>query len=155
MGYTITIGNAEPKFSKDDGDLCAKWSVPLVRHDEAPAFGDPTDHENQRWPSYSAWAESMSALGLYDLFLARDEGLMSPHPGCKLITAEHLEQVRSAVAKRSVTNGGKPAGFFGYDTRTHTQLDNGNDPDLARGVWLEYWMDWALKNCETPAIENS
>lgn len=155
MGYTIKIGNAIPHFSKDDGYLDARWEVALASNDDAPAFGEPTDKENQRWPSYTAWANSMRALGLYDLFLERDEGLMSPHPGCKLITKEHLDQVRSAVADRRTKNGGKPAGFFGYDNDNHQEIDNGNDPDLARGVWLEYWMAWAIDNCETPAIENS
>lgn len=28
------------------------------------------------------------------------------------------------------------------------------DPILARLIWLEWWMAWALKNCTTPAIHN-
>lgn len=28
------------------------------------------------------------------------------------------------------------------------------DPVLARLIWLEWWMAWALANCKTPAIHN-
>jgi hypothetical protein len=29
------------------------------------------------------------------------------------------------------------------------------DADLARLIWLEYWIDWAIHRCETPAIEKN
>jgi len=154
MGYTIKIGNAEPYHGKDCGELSAGWSVKLEKHEAAPAYGEPTDHENQRWPSYSAWADCMKALGLYELFLGED-GLMRPHPGCKLITEEHVGIVRAAVEHRRATNYGKAAGFFDHNNETHEEIDNGKDPQLARGEWLLYWMAWAVDNCETPAIENS
>jgi hypothetical protein len=154
MGYTIRIGNATPYHERYEDELIAKWRVEPAKHDAAPAFGEPTDKENQRWPSYTAWAGSMRALGLYDLFLSGD-GLMAQHPGCKIISREHVEQVLAAVERRRATNGGRPAGFFKYDAETHQEIDTGSDPDLARGEWLAYWMKWAIENCETPAIENS
>lgn len=154
MGYSITIGNATPWHEKADG-LRSGWSVALEKRDDAPAFADePTQFENQRWPSYGAWTGSMKALGLNELFFG-DEGFFVEHPGCVQITPGHLAIVKAALTRHRETNGGKPAGFFGYDNKTHTEIDNGNDPDLARGVWLEWWMEWALANCETPAIQNS
>ncbi len=27
------------------------------------------------------------------------------------------------------------------------------DADLARLIWLEYWTNWAIHHCDTPAIE--
>ena len=155
MGYTISIGNATPWHEKDEDSLRAGWRVARVKHDAAPAFGDPTDHQNQRWPSYTAWNDSMRALGLHDLFFKDYEGLMAQHPGCAPITAGHAAIVKAAVLRRRETNGGKPAGFHDMDLKTFQTTDNGNDPDLARGVWLEYWMEWAVANCETPAIQNS
>jgi hypothetical protein len=148
MGYTIRIGNAKPWHSVDDGELQAGWRVEDVRHEGAPAFGEPTDHTNSRWPSYSAWTETMHTLNLYDLFLNRDndDALMRRHPGCVLLTADHLSQIEGAVEARRKTNGGRPAGFG----------DMGDmDCDLARGEWLLYWVRWAVETCETPAIENS
>ena len=155
MGYTIKIGNAIPKFSKEHGELYAAWEVELVNKKDAPAFGELNDFENQRWPSYTTWADSMRVLGLHSMFLSSNEGLMRSHPGCEIITDEHVAKVKDAIANRRATNGGKPPGFWGYDTKSHTEFDNGNDPHLARGIWLEYWMTWAVENCETPSIENS
>ena len=155
MGYTIRIGNAVPYHDKEDGCLSAGWRVEGAKHDDAPAFGEPTDYTNERWPSYSAWAESMKALGLHDLFLGRDSGeaLMQNHPGCAMLTPEHAKTIKDAVAKRRRANGNRPAGFL-YDIKGNpTGLDG--DEHLARGEWLTYWVSWAVENCETPAIYNS
>ena len=110
MGYSIRIGNAKPEWSKDDGELWARWSVDPKALDDAPTFpnDEMTGNGNCRSPSYSGWAYFCRDAGIYDLFLEKWEGLMSPHPST-----------------------------------------------LARLIWLEFWMRWALKNCETPAIENS
>lgn len=149
MGYTIKIGNATPYHDKDDGILSAGWRVESVRHDNAPAYGEPTDYTNSRWPSYSAWADTLNALGLYPMFMDRNEetALMAEHPGCAMLTAEHVGKIRDAVNayRARVTALGFHAGF----------KDPHGDPHLARAEWLLYWVEWALANCETPAIENS
>ena len=144
MGYNITIGNAKPHHDTEDGILSASWRVEDVKNDAAPAFGEPTDFTNSRWPSYTAWADTCRALGLHDLFFKEYEGLMAEHPGCKLLLPEHLVQIEGALNVRKAKNGGKAAGF-----------EDGQDYDLARGEWLLYWVKWALDNCETPAIENT
>lgn len=152
MGYTITIGNAKPEFSKNDGELWARWSVDGKTSDEAPTFphDEMTGNSNSRSPSYTGWADFCRAVGLYDMFLEKWEGLMSEHPGCKMLQPEHLLQVQAALTKwkRTAT---LPPGFEGWrgeDAGKH-------DPMLARLLWLEFWMKWALENCETPAIENT
>lgn len=154
MGYTIRIGNATPWHEKGEEGLRAGWRVEGVKRDDSPAFGEPTDFENQRWPSYTGWHDSMRALGLHDLFYKNYEGLMSEHPGCFPFTAGQVAMVKAAVQRRRETNGGRPPGFWDWSIEKG-EIDNGNDPDLARGLWLEYWMEWAIANCETPAIENS
>jgi len=53
MGYTLRIGELG-----DDGE------VETVRHDDAPAFDEPTDYTNDRWPSYTAWWGFVRACGL-------------------------------------------------------------------------------------------
>jgi hypothetical protein len=162
MGYSITIGNAKPEFSKDDGYLMAMWTVDAVQLPEAPTFphDELTGNSNGRSPSYTGWAEFCREAGIYDLFLEKYEGLMTPHPGCKLLQKEHLLIVQAALEKRKRT-ASLPPGFCGWpnlnkDTGKMEHPDDGKyDAILARLIWLEFWMKWALENCETPAIENS
>lgn len=80
MGYTITIGQLEIRKEPEDGLDCAciSFGAEGVYHDNAPAFGEPTDHENQRWPSYSSWSDFLQNAGLYDIFFY-DSG----HPTAK------------------------------------------------------------------------
>lgn len=139
MGYTIIIGNAEIEQCDPDeyeGQLVARYDIPVVRHDEAPASGDPTDCENQRWPSYRAWSDFAEDVGLYDTFFSPDYGIMRAHPGCFQLKVAHLQRVEIAIAE---------------------QVRNpSNDVyNMARLQWLRYWIDWALKNCDNPAIYNS
>lgn len=53
MGYNLTIGEAV--LSWDEDYVCV--DAQDVTLPNAPAFGDPTDHTNSRWPSYSVWAD--------------------------------------------------------------------------------------------------
>jgi hypothetical protein len=135
MGYTIMIGEAaiEPCDVDDyEGQLIARYRVKLERHDAAPASGDPTDFENQRWPSYTGWHDFAVAVRLHDLLFDKDRGLMREHPGCFQLTTEHLTEVQAAL-------------------HTYSQ----HDYNMARLIWLEYWIRWALENCDSPAMENS
>lgn len=158
MGYNLSIGNAvleEADPSEYDGQFCARYRVKGVRHETAPAFGEPTDYTNQRWPSYSGWAEFCKETGLHGLFFDNYAGIMREHPGCFQLTEDHLRQVREALEQRKQATGLRPPGFFDYDEETQQEVDNGKDPQTARLVWLEYWIAWALANCARPAIENS
>jgi hypothetical protein len=158
VGYNLKIGNAvleEVDPDDCDGKFCAKYLIEGAHHDGAPAFGEPTDYTNQRWPSYSAWADFCKETGLHALFFDKYDGIMREHPGCFKLTEDHLGQVREALERRKQTTGGRPPGFYDYDEETQQDVDNGNDPQTARLVWLEYWMAWALEHCERPAIENS
>lgn len=163
MSYSIHIGNAKPEFSKEDGLLMAGWSVERVAHADAPTFpnDDMTGNGNGRHPSYSGWVEFCDKAGLKGLFFDADDGLMREHPGCFPITDKHLLVVRGALA-RARALATKPPGFDGYgrfdkETKQWSEsTDVGKyDPILARLIWLEYWMAWAIANCETPALENT
>lgn len=115
MGYTLRIGE------NIDGN------VKTVRHDDAPAFGEPTDYTNARRPSYTAWWGFARAAGLESLF----ESLLNPRPGIQPLTTEHLGAFKKVKIR---------------------QLDQW---DRNRLVWLIYWTEWALNNCKNPAIYNS
>ena len=159
MGYTFRVGNATPYNCKEDGELRAGWKVAGVKDLSAPAFphDELSNHCNQRHPSYSAWHEFCYLVGIEDVFYQRDRPghLKADHPGCQMLTHNDLEIVRLATAKWSAKST-LPPGFGGFDFRTGKEIDLGKyDPMLARLLWLEWWIGWALKNCETPAIQNT
>jgi len=99
MGYYIKIGNAVPEFSKEDGELYARWEVEETSNDDAPNFtGDYlTKNRNIRMPSYTAWSEFCDKVGLSELFFAQYSGLFSRHPGCVMITQEIYQKVANAL----------------------------------------------------------
>jgi hypothetical protein len=145
MGYSIKIGNAVLFFSKDYGDLYACWKVESATSDEAPTFicDQMTGNSNSRHPSYSGWGDFCRETGLDNLFYKEWKGLLYKHPGCVMITEDHYAEVHSALENYQKI-ATEPPGFG--DTY---------DPQLARLMWLDFWMRWALDNCETPAIHNS
>lgn len=145
MGYNIYIGNAEPYFEIEGDELIAGWTIKAVLNESAPAFpGDEMSHHvNSRFPSYSAWAEMAREAGLTAFFYDKETGLFRKHPGCVKISREHLAQVIEAE-ERLKTKNKLPPGF-----------GDGYDYELARVSWLRWWMEWALANCEVPAIYNS
>ena len=154
MGYSITVGNAVPEFSKDYDELYASWSVEVVTSNLAPTFinDDMTGNSNCRSPSYGVWSDFCRTVGLDDLFFNKGSGLMRDHPGCFIINQSHLDLVQTALIKYQATTDKKP-GFTGWEYQK--QSGSEYDAHLARLMWLEWWMRWALANCETPAIENS
>jgi hypothetical protein len=152
MSYTFTIGNAVPEFSKDDGDLSARWVVEGKTLPEAPEFPHDTmtGQSNRRSPSYSGWHEFCKAAGVYDVFYDERGNLQAGHPGCAMLTESDYERVKVALAAWR-THATKPPGFSGWNNEDEGKYDH----VLARLIWLEFWMRWALDNCETPAIQNT
>lgn len=154
MGYDIKVGNAVPHHDKDDfPTLSARWVVEHQTLDEAPSFeGDEmTGKSNLRSPSYSTWHDFCKDTGLYDMFFEDYDGFFANHPGCKGITQHDADEVTAALV-RYRAKAKLPPGFekeWGYDGPPHF------DYNLARLIWLEFWMQWAVKNCESPAIQNT
>lgn len=177
MGYNLTIGNAEMEYNKD----CVRIVATSHRLDEAPAFGEPTDYTNQRWPSYTSWSEAMETLGLMDVMFNHRNGgggferngdfyspLLEIHPGATPITLAHVEEVEERIAAYKAANPDhiaqypplKPdaeplvAGsrFYGVDAYVD---DPKFDSALCRGEWLVFWLRWAIENCERPVFVNT
>ena len=175
MGYTLSIGEAEISWTEIGVDVSAK----LVKHDEAPAFGEPPDGENQRWPGYCVWSEFCRDLGILDVMMNTRNGgsgecqvgerwlrpLIAEHPGHTPITPEHLEYIEiklEAYRKlypdhraefRPVKEGCEDKGLF---TPNEDLVDDPRyDGTLVRAEWLVYWMRWALENCERPVFVNT
>ena len=126
MGYTIIIG----ELPLDDPEAAPS----IITRDNAPAFGEPTDYTNQRWPSYSAWEGFTKSTGLHDMFFNKKTGLMRKHPGMERLIKKHKEMVDKAV--------------YDYTPR------QGNDFNYQRLLWLKFWVDWALKYCHSPVLYN-
>jgi len=162
MGYTFTIGNAVPEFSKDYDELSARWVVNSESSDNAPTFpnDEMTGNGNSRSPSYSGWSDFCREAGIYSLFYDDRGNLHAGHPGCVMLKQSDLALVKEAKESwhRIAT---KPPGFSGYPQYNHVnkqweEPDAGKyDSTLARLIWLEWWIAWALDNCETPAIQNT
>ena len=152
MGYTFTIGNAVPKHSKEDfPDLYAHWDVEHLSLDDAPCFpNDPTKNGNVRSPSYSVWDQFCRNTGLYDLFYYGSGNLRAGHPGTIGITKEDADTVSAALAKYKLSATLPP----GFEADWFYKGPANYDYDLARLIWLDWWMRWAVENCETPAIQN-
>lgn len=148
MGYTITIGQLEINKSADDGlDCpCIGFSAEGASHESAPAFGEPTDHENQRWPSYSSWSNFLKDAGLYDAFFYESGHLIGGHPGIRLVTGDLKACVDRAMTDFKDKYPSLEAKFVEGEQSGGT---------LCGLTWLKYWIDWAIENCETPVIANS
>lgn len=167
MGYSLVIGergsgrgwNARPE---------------LINHPDAPAFGEPTDHENQRWPSYSGWEDFVQAVSEYTPEFAlrfgqwergntRPNTVLRKHPGVYRLWSKDVVLVEKALKsyllfKHGMTlsdlkMGEYPLPKWGDGFMSEDQ--NNGDQNLARLVWLHYWVKWAVENCTTPVFYNS
>jgi hypothetical protein len=171
MSYSIFIGEArveEPSLEdfKEFGFTQLDVTVDEVRSDLAPTFSgdDLTENSNGRHPSYVAWAEFAKATGLHGFFFDKEIGLMSQHPGAARLHPEHGQQVRNALKayrqRYPYTKAGWcPCAECQALTRDREaphdeEIDEGSSGHLARLLWLDFWITWALANCKIPTLCN-
>lgn len=167
MGYTITIGESCMVVT-EEGDL--KTVIADVYDENAPAFGDISDHRNFRMPAYSVWHEFTREVGLETLFFDKSKGLMRNHPGI-----EHLTLFEAALIREAKTNfedrHAPPKMLLSPKTGTELAVlepllapepaleaefgSTDRNATYARLVWLDYWVSWAVECCEEPAIRNN
>lgn len=145
MGYTITVGELRVQKDPEDGiePDCLSFRADGAGSPDAPAFGNPTDRTNSLWPSYTAWAETMRISGLTDAFFYQGS-MIGGHPGVRLVTPELVETVTYALRGLEAKNPNAKA-EYGTDVGAA----------MCRLIWLDYWLRWAIENCETPVIANS
>ena len=164
MGYTFTIGEAEIESFDDYIRIGAVGAVDM----DAPAHDDFVGQSNSRSPSYTGWSEFCREAGITELFYGqgwsreerrhlepsatfhRESIYLAEHPGCARIIPGDLTYVREARKAYLEKNPGAVPGF-----QDEIGVDNGTDSTLARLIWLEFWLDWALKNCKIPVIQNT
>jgi hypothetical protein len=179
MGYNLAIGEAEVDWSED----MVRIDVVTVKLDEAPAFGEPTDHTNTRWPSYTSWSNFCKNMGITDIVLNRRNGgcdefelpdetyvtcLMPEHPGVAPVTQKHLDYIEAKVNEYKAKHPDHRAEYpppkpdavpMVPGTTMYRSEDLVSDPrydgDLCRAEWLLFWMRWAIANCKKPVFFNS
>jgi hypothetical protein len=156
MGYSIYIGNAV--VETDEDELEAWYGIEHIELKEAPFWPNPVDGNgkpkrfggdasgktNGRHPSYTSMSDWARAVGLENIFYKRGDGLFDPHPGIKRLTPEIHAEVLAAKERWERDHPNARPGWR-----------EGDDAVLAKLIWYEWWIGWALKNCERPAISNS
>ncbi len=153
MGYTLRIGELKTSIDEDGLYSYIRNEAKLVSLDNAPAFGEPTDYENSRWPSYTTWSKFCKFVNLEDLFYHKEYGLLRSHPGCVPLVKEHKEIIDDAYEKFYEAYPNCEPGF------SQNEDDSDDWPDEnahgARLEWLKFWIDWALDgNCKNPVFYN-
>jgi hypothetical protein len=144
MGYTIKIGNSVPcKYMNEFSEMVCSFSVERKTLDNAPIFPGCSyvGLSNSRSPSYTDWdgfikkTHTTSILGKFT----------EKHPSCVPLTREDVDAVFNALQLYKNTTKLPPG--WSADEKTY-------DYDLARLIWFEFWVRWAVENCQNPAIEN-
>jgi len=183
MGYTLRIGkkSIDNDYKKvlfkeylDDGyelEYAEKQSilfatcVKLENHENAPAFGEPTDYENARWPSYSAWAVFCEITEINFLFYENINGVNNfkgGHPGYFYITKEWLSDLNHFIKRFRNKYPNCIASYStdidSYDTKISYQKYSKKTEQmpvnfmLCRLEWLEYWCNYAVEKYGEEAI---
>lgn len=173
MGYDLSIGEAYLDHYPDEHLIMVR--AKLTTHPDAPDHDSYVGQGNLRSPSYGGWADFCREAGpeVYELFFGggwnradrryddcamafhRERPLIDTHPGHAALCQGDLDVVRKARIRREHTNGGAPPGFNENNEATGwVEVETGRDPCLARLIWLEFWMGWALENCEIPVFVN-
>jgi len=159
MGYTLMIGEAELDRYDDGLDSSLSISVSNQKDEKAPAYGEPTDFTNSRWPSYSSWRNAMKFVGLEDIFWNEENGLIRHHPGCQLLTIEHKQIIDKAYEDFYKKYPTCKAGYSPLINNNEGVFHDTSWPEengmATRLEWLKYWVDWAIENCKNPIFYNS
>lgn len=158
MGYTLKIGELSSHIEDSDGEKYLFFDVEPIIDYKAPAFGEPTDYTNERWPSYSSWNDAMRFVGLHELMYG-EEGILREHPGCFSLTVDHKREIDRAYKSFYEKY---PDCKAGYSPKIDFKSLVFDDPEwpkensyATRLEWLKYWVDWALDNCKQPVFCNS
>jgi hypothetical protein len=155
MSYSLRIGQAV---------LVEYRGTYLVDVEEAVVKGSPSfvhdspDESNGRGSATLAWSEFSRKAGLDSFFYEPGFGLIRDGETVR-ISGSHLDQIREAVLRWKAENPAGIPGFCGCSTcdpisrNPHPHLKE-MDTTLARLLWLEFWFEWALKNCLKPAFRS-
>ena len=165
MGYNLTIGEAVFEVDKVGDD---EWTTSVqdeyirvtaesVKLPDAPAFDEPTDYTNERWPSYTTWHDFCEATGLWAAIYVVDEhgnntgNMRGGHPGYFPITPAFQKEVHEAYDNWMAEYPDAVAEYTKGEDGEYIEANS----YLCRLEWLKFWTDWALENCKVPVFVNS
>lgn len=159
MGYNLYIGEKHVEiYDEGTEDECTRVTADGQYHDDSPAFGEPTDFTNTRWPSYSAWADFARKSGLWGFLFEDARGnIRGGHPGYFDLTAAdvvtvskalHIARKRYPEAAKLVDEGWKYTSMMDDEPVKGFGL-------VSRATWLHYWVKWAVENCKNPVFANT
>lgn len=151
MGYVIKVGEVIPRIDENN---VLNWEIESFVHEDCPIFFGDNSKANTRYPSYSVWGDFCEVMRLEDMFYLRAyDRTPKKAKGVIYLTEADLEMVSNSLAEyRSKVK--IPPGFEGedYEPTYTTNYDPKYDGHLARLIWLEWWMRWAIANCKMPAL---
>jgi hypothetical protein len=141
--YTVVIGNALPKFNKYRfPKLDAYWEVDNILPENHSEFPPVSIFPRNISHKFSI-VECAGRVGIWPFFNSVLESACLDIKRVAIgITKEDANMVSDAL---KVYVNSVPL-YSEYDQNTY-------DENLAVLQWLEWWMQWAVKNCETPAIQ--
>lgn len=164
MGYNIGIGELEVTYNDEYISIDARAET----HPDAPDLGngDASGKGNYRYPGYSSFANWCDELNIRSVFY--EEGgtdyysgkvrwnMKGGHPGATPLTQSIYDTIKSTLDKYRLDhpNSVLPTAENTKDLKPFDD-DPEHDYTLARLVWFEFWMKWALENCKQPVISNS
>lgn len=166
MGYNLSIGEAKVEPADEYGGQ-VEIGVAIVTNPNAPHIANENINENsnQRWPSYTAWCDFVEAVELKALFFDEEEGLLAQHPGAVYLLHKHAKTLTEALDRYRSRNPDALPGFVlelspwatPEQVASQERPPKGKrfDATLARLVWCEWWVRWALDNCTVPIFKNS
>jgi hypothetical protein len=166
MGYNLTIGQKinNPIFIAEELDYTFEDIFFIAKTESlssAPAFGEPTDKMNQRWPSYTSWHSFLFSSGLQDIFLDEDNRLIGGHPGYFNISSLIYEQIKDKyLSFKSKFKGAIPS-FKEKDLEIYNKsIDYKGNPvpinyTLARFEWLMFWLEYSMNKYDSVVISNT
>lgn len=147
MGWDIYIGNATIA-PRDDGDEQWYLTVEMTSHPDAPEWPngggfsyDISGKSNHRAPSYTGFADFCRDTGLRVTAFTEARG---SDGDCFVLTQADLASVTEARKRWETRHPGAVPGWR-----------DGEDYNLAKLIWYEWWFRWALENCERPAVQMS
>lgn len=147
MGYHIDIGNGVERIEDEETGL--EMCVDTISLPNAPCFpNDPTSDTNSRTPSYHTWALFCTETGLFPWYYNPDRTERWGYPGHLVITKAEIETVSHVLQQYGATVNDPPGFDQAPGIRGPVQY-NGN---LARLLWLQWWMTWAIENCPNPVV---